>query len=616
MPEKPKTNFGVYWCRGLVFLLENWYNSKKGEVDALRRKSTRLKQNIDLAIAVDIKEEQLIAEGKHMLNRIKLLAGCSFDPDPKNCCMPDTRVNLIKRLISFAVSKDTSQRLFLISGIASCGKSSVATSVANLLYRCNCLLGSFFPQRVSEKMSIPVNLLHTVAYSVALRHAPYKKTLIKALKKDAMIEDQSLSIQFNTLLKEPLSKALKISSMNTSYPSHRAIVIDALDECYDPQSLSSYLAEIVALVPWLKIVITSRPLDSIEAKLRGAQYMIHLDLFTVNASEDILRFTQSRFTPGGPLHQLRSQVTKKEIQVLAKRSHRLFIWIKTVLSYLDDFPYTHAKLEELKSILSSRTVASPEKEIDQLYLRVLRSVAWTSRHYQDAVKNLVGFIYATSRNQSLPRKGLHAFIPTQNNPNVTVSPDNIHHLWSKLAAVITIDPEMEALRVCHPSFLDFVASKARSQEFWMELEVLNTTMATRCFSILKAGQVSNISGWGFDRDAAPVLRQLIPQELQYSAVYWLDHLSRSIGYNEKLMEACEFLYHRGLVYLLAVLSLVSEFNAATQVVSTIIDILSKTFGYSVRIQGPQGRFNDQLKFRLLTVGRVSYSFKFLLSSFC
>ena len=232
------------------------------------------------------------------------------------------------------------------------------------------------------------------------------------------------------------------------------------------------------------------------------------------------------------------------------------------------------------------------------------------------MKNLVGFIYATSRNQSLPHKGLHAFIPTQNNPNVTVSPDNIHHLRSKLAAVITIDPEMEALRVCHPSFLDFVASKARSQEFWMEPEVLNTTMATRCFSILKAGQVSNISGWVFDRDAAPVLRQLIPQELQYSAVYWLDHLSRSIGYDEKLMEACEFLYHGGLVYLLAVLSLVSEFNAATQVVSTIIDILSKIFGHSVRIQGPQGRFNDQLKFRLLTVGRVSYSFKFLLSSFC
>ena len=207
-----------------------------------------------------------------------------------------------------------------------------------------------------------------------------------------MIEDQGLSIQFNALLRKPLSDVLKISSTHTSYPSHRVIVIDVLDECYDPQSLSSYLAEIVALVPWLKVIITSRPLDDIEGNLCIAGYMIHIDLFTVDASKDILRFTQSWFMPGGPLHQLWPQVTEKDIQALAKRSYRLFIWIKTVLSYLDNFPFTHAKLKEMKSILSSRTVASPEKELDQLYLRVLQSVARTSEHYQDVVKNFVGLI--------------------------------------------------------------------------------------------------------------------------------------------------------------------------------------------------------------------------------
>ena len=89
-----------------------------------------------------------------------------------------------------------------------------------------------------------------------------------------MIEDQGLSIQFNALLRKPLSDVLKISSMHTSYPSHRVIVINALDECYDPQSLSSYLAEIVALIPWLKVIITSRPLDDIEGNLCIAGYMM------------------------------------------------------------------------------------------------------------------------------------------------------------------------------------------------------------------------------------------------------------------------------------------------------------------------------------------------------
>jgi hypothetical protein len=128
----------------------------------------------------------------------------------------------------------------------------------------------------------------------------------------------------------------KSSSTSISHPlSHRAIVIDALDECDDPQSVSSYLAEIVGLAPWLKVIVTSRPMEDVEANLGRTGYMKHRDLFTVDASEDILKFTQSRFAPGGPLHQLQSQVTEKEIQALAKKSHRLFIWIKTVLSYLD-----------------------------------------------------------------------------------------------------------------------------------------------------------------------------------------------------------------------------------------------------------------------------------------
>ena len=123
-------------------------------------------------------------------------------------------------------------------------------------------------------------------------------------------------------------------------------------------------------------------------------------------------------------------------------------------------------------------------------------------------------ICTTSRNRSLPRKGLHVFIPID--PDVPASPDDIHRLRSQLATVITIDPKMEALQVCHPSFLNFIASEARSQEFWMEPEVLNMIMAVRCFSILKDGQESGISQWASNHDAVSVLRQQIPQELQYS----------------------------------------------------------------------------------------------------
>ena len=150
---------------------------------------------------------------------------------------------------------------------------------------------------------------------------------------------------------------------------------------------------------------------------------------------------------------------------------------------------------------------------------------------------------------------------------------------NKLAAVIFVDPVTDALRVCHPSFLDFVETPSRSQEFWTNPEVLDTTMAQRCLAIMIAGLKFNICGLESSRqrnDEIPDLKQRIPEELQYSAVYWLDHLSRSIGSSNdgKLKVAYGFLYHARLFYWLEILSVVSEINAAVQILRKLV-VMSK-----------------------------------------
>ncbi|KAH9172517.1 hypothetical protein EDB89DRAFT_2229320 [Lactarius sanguifluus] len=531
-----------------TFILENWYNSKRGEVDELRETSTRLKQNVGPAIDVDIKELPLLEDRDQELKRIEPPARSSFDPDPKYCCMPGTRADLIETLTSFAVSEDASKRLFFLSGIAGCGKSSVATSVANSLHLRGCLKAL-------------LDVLNTRTYMP--------------------IEDQLPLTQFNALFLRPLNAIRKISSTTTSHsPPNQAIiaiVVDALNECDDPRSVSTYLAKIVRLAPWLRVIVTSRPLDNVKPDLRKAEYATHLDLFTVDASEEILKLAQSHFAPPGPLYQLRSQVTETEIQALANKSLGLFIWIKTALSYIASLARDAAKLKELKSILSSSTATSPEKGVDGLYLRILRSVAGNSLDYRDAVKNFVGSVYVTSRNRSLPCKGLHAFIPTSD-PDIPVTPEDVDDLRSKLAAVITVDPETEALHVCHPSFLDFVETQARSQEFWMKPEALDTMMARRCFDIMKANLKFNICGLESSHrrhDEIPDLKLRIPQELQYSAVYWLDHLFRSGGSHDvKLQDAHEFLYHERLFYWLEVLSVISEVNAATKTLQNLMTAAS------------------------------------------
>jgi hypothetical protein len=547
-----------------------------------------LKQNVDLVITVDIKEQQLLADRERTLNRIKPPPGSSFDPDPKNCCMPDTRADVIESLVSFALSEDTSPRLFLLSGVAGSGKSSVSTSVSNSLHQRGLLSGSFFFKRDIERLRIPANLVHTVAYSIALQYKPYMDVLIDVLKSNPTIEDVALSIQFDALLRKPLRGISDLSSTAITHPLSKppsvTFIIDALDECDDPHTISSYLAELVGLASWLKVIVTSRPMDESEAELRGSGNMTHLNLFTVDASEDILKFTQSRFAPGGLLHRLRSRVTEEEIQALAERSHGLFIWIKTVLSYIASLAYDGAKLKEMRGILSSSRAPSPEKGVDELYLRVLRNMAGESPDYQDAVRNFVGFISVTSKNRSLQCKGLHAFIPTSD-PDIVITPEDIEELRSKLAAVIFVDPVTDALRVCHPSFLDFISTQVRSQEFWTNPEVLDTMMARRCFSIMKASLKFNICGLQSSHqrnDEIPDLKEHIPEELQYSAVHWLDHLSRScgLGNDEKLKVAYDFLYHTRLFYWLEVMSVVSKINAVVQILRKLV-VMSKVGGHQL-----------------------------------
>ncbi|KAI9432252.1 WD40 repeat-like protein [Lactarius indigo] len=560
-----------------TFILENWYNFKRGELDELREKSTRLKHNAGLLIDAAIKEPPLLEDPDQELKRMMPPAGSSFDPDPKYCCMPGTRVDLIETLTSFAVSEDASRRLFFLSGIAGCGKSSVATSVANSLHLRGRLTGSFFFKRVKE-LSDPANFLHTMAYLIASRHEPYRKALMNVLKTVTWLENQTPLGQFNALFLRPLN-VIRNTSSTTAYhsPSNQAIVaivVDALNECDDALSVSTYLAKIVGLAPWLRVIVTSRPLDNDHVKqdLRRAQFTTHLDLFTIDAGEDILKFTQSSFAPLGPLHQLHSQVTEAEIEALAKKSVGVFIWIKIALLYIASLARDAAKVNELKSIVSSSAATSPEKGVDELYLRVLRNVAGNSLDSQDAVKRFVGSIYATSRYRPLQCKGLHAFVPTSD-PNIPVTPEDVDDLRNKLSAVITVDPKTEALRVRHPSFLDFVETQARSQEFYLKPSALDTMMAQRCFEILKADLKFNICGLESSlrrNDEIPDLKQRIPQELQYSAIYWLDHLFRSgESHDAKLIDAHEFLYHERLLHWLEVLSVISEIDVATRILQKL-----------------------------------------------
>jgi hypothetical protein len=100
---------------------------------------------------------------------------------------------------------------------------------------------------------------------------------------------------------------------------------------------------------------------------------------------------------------------------------------------------------------------------------------------------------------------------------------------------------------------------------------------------MNAGLKFNICGLESSRqrnDEISDLKRRIPEELQYSAAYWLDHLSRSHGsrVEEKLKVAYKFLYNTRLFYWLEVMSVISEINVAVKILQKIV-VMSKVGGH-------------------------------------
>ncbi|EJD02322.1 WD40 repeat-like protein [Fomitiporia mediterranea MF3/22] len=148
-----------------------------------------------------------------------------------------------------------------------------------------------------------------------------------------------------------------------------------------------------------------------------------------------------------------------------------------------------------------------------------------------------------------------------------------------LGSVLYEESQTGVIRACHPSFLDFIGS-ARAKRYEVETAILDANMAKKCLDIMAFGLKFNICSLESSylrNDEVPDLSERVDREiskqLQYSCLYWLDHLSRSqldgtgrISITEKLREV--FCRLKSL-YWLEVLSLMSELKTA---VSSLRDV--------------------------------------------
>lgn len=140
-------------------------------------------------------------------------------------------------------------------------------------------------------------------------------------------------------------------------PTNIVLVIDALDECGDPATrrpLLKSLSEACSLVPWLKIIVTSRP----EHDIKTVFEQIHVSSRDLGGGdqiyEDIQLFTRQRMALiASKCHRSADWPGEERLRQIIDRSCGRLVFVETVYQYLDGHSY-HSPTALLAEILDWR----------------------------------------------------------------------------------------------------------------------------------------------------------------------------------------------------------------------------------------------------------------------
>lgn len=378
-------------------------------------------------------------------------------------------------------------------------------------------------------------------------------------------------------------------------------VVDALDECGDDTSrlqIADCLCQIAVLADWFKVFVTSRPLPELTRKSTSIQGSIALDLNTVDAERDIEAYTRSCLKELVDTQNLdENWLNDDTVTRLSKRSSGLFIWMSTATRFIRG----HYDQNDAMEMFLSGQDPILGSNLDSLY----RAVIQNSRRGREAVnlplmRIVLGTIFISSKNRPLTIDGLYDIMPALRGRS-KFSKTTLKAIIGDLRSVLYEDSSKgNVIRVCHPSFLDFLSSSERCGKYWTNPYQLNQTVIEICLNIMRSSLKFNIcnlkSSYVANKDVADFeqrVKDTVPESLQYSCLHWITHYKRADDVTcQKLI--LEFFQSLQLLYWLEVLSLIGSLKTGLETLRTVADI------YKVCIIARWNIFSDDILLRTMT----------------
>ncbi|GAB1520371.1 hypothetical protein RhiTH_003446 [Rhizoctonia solani] len=481
-------------------------------------------------------------------------------------CTPGTRVDVLAQMHQWAsIAGPDDGAVYWLNGMAGTGKTTIAYSLCAELDKENQLAASFFCSRLLPECRDVNRIIPSIAYQLAQHSPVFGEALIKALERDPDIQKQLPSMQFASLISEPLSQ------IRASLPGIFVVVIDALDECESQESTRVVLNTILQAGDKLKLPIrffvSSRPEPEIRQEMErrmattGYSQLVLHQLDTNTVQTDIEKYVRSALAP---LHR----ITDAQIAKLVADAGVLFIYASTAVRYISDSGFSRNPYDRLRSVLeaSGSGAARRDKAINELYAIVLKSAFEDDEIDEPEREDILRVLHTViAAQEPLAVASIAALLQIGSEDRVRAA---IRPLWS----VLHITGSNELVATLHASFPDYMLSKERSGDYYCDRKLYDSVMTRVCLECIAAtGPRFNICGLEssavLDKDVPNLhqkIQNAVPAHLLYACRYFASHLESATEPHELTTLVRKFMSTQLLLWL-EVMNLTGNIHAAEKV---------------------------------------------------
>ncbi|KAJ7138266.1 WD40-repeat-containing domain protein [Mycena epipterygia] len=493
-------------------------------------------------------------DGLERSDTLKKLNPVDMNASSRVSCLAGTRREILDEITSWLAVPSDSGGVLWLTGVAGSGKSTISTTVAESFRELHRLGAFLFFDRNDRARSHPDALVRTLAHSIGLSNPHIGSVISTVIQDDPNIVNAPIRTQFRALLLEPLR------AMEHCIQGPIIIVLDALDECGDPDSrltLLSVLSDELPKLPNLfRFLITSRPDKDIVKRFRSRFMEKQMDV--TSNTDDITLFIRNEMARIGEEESLGpTWPGEQNIQTLVKLSGGLFIWAATATRFIAGYQPTTS----LEIVMAQGF--PQEFSLDKLYAVALQqSGPWgtNARFTQDGRAVLACVVLGQV---PMTDETIDALLFEQATAAVVLN---------HLGCVIQWSAGTYA-RTLHASFADYLTDPERSggQPWSIDLETNHRSLSLACLRILNSPselrfnicslEDSHLLNAGIpclsDRIAADISPQLL-----YSSRFWANHVQVAL-FETKVLEEMDTFFHNQFLYWLEVLSLLGQIPMAT-----------------------------------------------------